>query len=284
MANNNTETKGYAPFDLYPYNPSQGPAFAFFGLFSVVCLLHLVAMIPYRSFFPLPLVIGCGMEASAYWFRSQSHNDVRKTLPFLLQNLLLLSAPPFLAASIYMSPRRIARVLEAEHLTIRPRVLTKLFVLVDTVCFVTQFAGSIISGSENADEASHGRIIILAGLSLQIAAFGFFAVWTSCFQRRLVSASFPCPLSSELPWQRYIYGLYAISVLFIVRNITRMIEFQQGSNGEILAHEAYLYVLDSSVMLAIVTIFLILHPGRLRWMAQYLGKSLALGEEHIPLA
>jgi hypothetical protein len=60
MANNNTETKGYAPFDLYPYNPSQGPAFAFLGFFSVVCLLHLVAMIPYRSFFPLPLVIGCG--------------------------------------------------------------------------------------------------------------------------------------------------------------------------------------------------------------------------------
>lgn len=222
------------------------------------------------------------VEAGAYWFRSQSHNDIRKTLPFLLQNLLLLSAPPFLAASIYMSPRRIARVLESEHLTISPRILTKLFVIVDTICFGTQFGGSIISGSDNADEASHGKIIILAGLGLQIAAFGFFAVWTSCFQRRLASASFKNQLSSELPWQRYIYGLYAISVLFIVRNITRIVEFQQGSDGEMLAHEAYLYVLDGSVMLAVVTIFLILHPGRLRRMARRLGKSVSLGE-HMPL-
>lgn len=223
------------------------------------------------------------MEAVAYWFRSQSHDNIRKTLPFLIQNLLLLSAPPFLAASIYMSPRRIARVLEGEHLTIRPRLLTKLFVLVDIICFATQFAGSIMSGSEDADEASNGKTIILAGLALQIAAFGGFTICTACFQRRLKSASFQSRLSIELPWQRCIYGLYAVSVLFIIRNIVRIVEFQQGSDGEMLAHEAYLYVLDASAMLAIVSIFLILHPGKLRRMARGLGKSGSLGE-HIPLA
>jgi hypothetical protein len=60
MANDTETTKGYAPFDLYPYNPTQPPAFAFLGLFGAVCIFHLVAMIPYRSFFPLPLIIGCG--------------------------------------------------------------------------------------------------------------------------------------------------------------------------------------------------------------------------------
>jgi hypothetical protein len=223
------------------------------------------------------------VEAAAYYFRSQSHDNLRQTLPFLLQNLLLLSAPPFLAASIYMSPRRIARALDGEHLAISPRLLTKLFVLVDTVCFVTQVAGSIMSGSEDADEASRGKTIILAGLALQIVAFGVFVICTACFQKRVVSASFQLKLATELPWQRFIYGLYAISLLFAVRNITRIIEFQQGSDGAMLSHEAYLYVLDGCVMLAIVTIFLILHPGRLRWMARRLAKSGSL-DEHIPLA
>jgi hypothetical protein len=160
--------------------------------------------------------------------------------------------------------------------------LTKLFVLVDTICFGTQFGGSIMSGSENADEARRGKVIILAGLALQIVAFVCFGICTACFQKRVVSASFQSQLSGELPWQRYTYGLYAISVLFVIRNITRMVEFQQGSNGEMLAHEAYLYVLDSSVMLGIVTIFLVLHPGRLRWMARRLGNTGSLGK-HIPL-
>jgi hypothetical protein len=54
--------EGYAPFDLYPYNPSQAPAYAFVGLFGVSGILHLVAMILYRSAFPLPLAIGCGSK------------------------------------------------------------------------------------------------------------------------------------------------------------------------------------------------------------------------------
>lgn len=309
MTNDNETKEGYAPFDLYPYNPTQPPAFAFLGLFGVVCILHLVAMILYRSFFPLPLIIGCGseyicpssstinprlrfspphppvstVEAAAYYFRSQSHDNVRKTLPYLLQNLLLLAAPPFLAASIYMSPRRIARALEAEHLAIRPRLLTKLFVIVDTVCFATQVAGSIMSGSEVADEASRGKTIILAGLALQIVAFGFFVVCAACFQNRMRSAPFQLRQGTELPWQRIVYGLYAISLFFVLRNITRIIEFQQGSDSPMLAHESYLYVLDGTVMLAIVSTFLILHPGRLRWMARRLNKSGSL-DEHIPLA
>ncbi|KAF4971616.1 hypothetical protein FSARC_1615 [Fusarium sarcochroum] len=283
MANSTDTPQGYAPFDLYPYNPSQAPAFAFLGLFGVVCVLHVVAMIPYRSFFPFPLIIGCGMEAAAYYFRSQSHDNLRQTLPFLLQNLLLLSAPPFLAASIYMSPRRIARALDGEHLTVAPRLLTKLFVLIDTICFATQVAGSIMSGSEDINEAKNGQTIILAGLALQIVAFGFFAFCTACFQKRVLSASYQLRLSSEMPWQRYIYGLYAISLLFVIRNITRIIEFKQGSDGGMLQHEAYLYVLDGCIMLCIVVIFLILHPGRLRWMARRLEKSGSL-DEHIPLS
>ncbi|KAI5456944.1 RTA1 like protein-domain-containing protein [Mariannaea sp. PMI_226] len=275
--------QGYAPFDLYAYNPSQVLALAFLVLFSLLCIFQLAAMIKYRSIFPCPLFIGCGMEAAAYYFRSQSHDNVRKTLPFLLQNLLLLSAPPFLAASVYMSPRRIARALEAEHLTIKPRIMTKLFVIIDTVCFATQVAGSIMSGSEDANQANNGKTIIFAGLALQIVAFGLFAICNAWFQKRVVSASFQLKLCTELPWQRFVYGLYAISLLFTIRNITRIVEYQQGSNGQILQHEAYLYVLDGGVMVSIVLIFLILHPARLRWMTRHGGKSRSL-DEHIPLA
>lgn len=40
------------------------------------------------------------METAAYFFHTRSHDDIRRTLPFLLQNLLLPAAPPFIAASV----------------------------------------------------------------------------------------------------------------------------------------------------------------------------------------
>lgn len=308
MSSNTTDTPGYAPFDLFPYNPSQPPAYAFLGVFGVAGILHLAAMVPYRSFFPLPMIVGCGseylffpcvhlqhgieadwsplpinqVEAAAYYFRSRSHDDIRRTLPFIIQNLLLLSAPPFLAATIYMSPRRIARVLEAEHLTVGRRWTTKIFIVVDVACFATQVAGSIMSGSENANEAINGRATILAGLVLQIIAFGLFAVCAVTFHARMFSASTALATSRMLSWQKYTYGLYVVSLLFVIRNIVRIVEYQQGSDGELLSNEVWLYVMDGAVMLAIVVIMLILHPGRLRWKARRQG-SIGSQEECIAL-
>jgi hypothetical protein len=60
---NSTETpQGYAPFDLYPYNPSQGAAYAFLAFFAMTGVAHFIMMFPYRSAFPIPMIIGCGSK------------------------------------------------------------------------------------------------------------------------------------------------------------------------------------------------------------------------------
>lgn len=217
----------------------------------------------------------CLVETAGYYFRSQSHDDVRKTLPFIIQNLLVLAAPPFLAASIFMSPRRIARVLDSEHFVIWPRLASKLFVPVDVGCLGTQVTGAIMSGSEDIDEARKGQKIIVVGLVIQLISLCFFILWTGSLHWRLRSASFDGWQLSRLRWQRPMYALYAIATLFIVRSATRIVEYQQGSDDKMLSTEAILYALDAAVMLAIVIIFLILHPGRLRFKARrFLNKGL----------
>lgn len=86
------------------------------------------------------------MEAAGYYFRSRAHDNVRQVLPFVIQNLLILAAPPLLAAMIYMAPRRIMHTLDAEkHSIIPKRLLSKLFVIVDLACFASQVAGAIMS-------------------------------------------------------------------------------------------------------------------------------------------
>jgi hypothetical protein len=58
MADHNAPD-GYAPFDLYPYNPAVAPAYAFCALFGIAALVHVATMFPYRIWFPLPLAFGC---------------------------------------------------------------------------------------------------------------------------------------------------------------------------------------------------------------------------------
>lgn len=204
------------------------------------------------------------MEVAAYWFRTRSHDNLRETLPFLIRNLLILAAPPFLAATVYMSLGRIIRALKAEELSlVSLRWLTKLFVLVDLICFVIQTAGAIMSGSEEPDEAKRGQTIIIGGLVLQIVAFAMYIICVVTFQVRVRNSPPRHCLAGFLSYRRYIFGLYATSGLFLVRNIVRIIEYKAGSDGPLLSNEAFLYVFDCCFMLTIIIIMLVLHPGRL---------------------
>lgn len=139
-----------------------------------------------------------------------------------------------------------------------------------------------MSGSEVADEASNGRTIILAGLILQIVAFGLFITLTVIFHVRMHSASKSLASTRRLSWQRYLYALYFVSGLFVMRNVTRIVEYQQGHDGEMLSNEAWLYALDAFVMFLIAAVVLVLHPGRLRMNARRFAR-LGSGEDQIPL-
>jgi len=62
--------------------------------------------------------------------------------PYIAQSLLLLLGPSFFAASIYMILGRIIRLTGGDtHSLIRPKRLTKIFVLGDVLSFFIQSGG-----------------------------------------------------------------------------------------------------------------------------------------------
>jgi hypothetical protein len=62
--------------------------------------------------------------------------------PYVMQSALILIAPAFLAASIYMILGRIITMLDAEKCSIiRLKFLTKLFVTGDVLSFLMQASG-----------------------------------------------------------------------------------------------------------------------------------------------
>ena len=192
-------------------------------------------------------------------------DESAKAGPFIMQNVLLLSATPFLAATVYMSLGRIITALDAQRdSVISIRWMTKLYVLVDIGCIASQFAGSILPASGDPQAIKNARIILLAGLITQFVALALF-MFTCWHAFRRIQRNSPWPLVADpiVKWQRYFFVIEFVTVLMIVRSVVRSIEYLQGEGGFIISHEAFVYVFDALLMFIVMAMLGIVHPGRL---------------------
>ncbi|EAA32972.1 RTA1-domain-containing protein [Neurospora crassa] len=96
---------------FWEYRPSNVAAHLFLALFALATLAHLVYFVWLRAWGCIPLILGGICLVFGYLERSYAHSDPTKLDPWLLQNMLLLVAPPLLAASLYMSYGRISTAL-----------------------------------------------------------------------------------------------------------------------------------------------------------------------------
>ncbi|KIW99503.1 uncharacterized protein Z518_11242 [Rhinocladiella mackenziei CBS 650.93] len=123
---------------FYEYRPNKAAGFSFIVLFGLATLGYLAYFFPLRAWFFIPFILDAIGEAFGYYGRAWASDNPDSASPFIMQNLLILSSPPFLAATIYMTLGRIITALEAQrHALISTRWLTKIYVLIDIGCIVT---------------------------------------------------------------------------------------------------------------------------------------------------
>ncbi|RDL40809.1 uncharacterized protein BP5553_00788 [Venustampulla echinocandica] len=177
-----------------------------------------------------------------------------------MQTLLLLLAPALFAASIYMVLGRLITYTRGEsRAPIRQRWLTKIFVGGDVLSFLVQSGGGGLMAQ--AKSQNMGKILVVAGLAIQILFFGVFTITSGIFHWRINRS--PTSESASTPWAKYIYALYAASMLILIRSLFRVIEFLGGNEGTLMSNEVYLYVFDAVLMLGVMVIFNLVHPGNI---------------------
>jgi hypothetical protein len=71
---------------------------------------------------------------------------------------------------------------------------------------------------------------------LQILFFGAFLTVAFVFHRRMLASPTKRGADPEVPWQKHQLALYGVSVMILVRNIVRVVEFVQGYDGWLLKH------------------------------------------------
>ena len=122
--------------------------------------------------------------------------------------------------------------------------------------------GGILSKG-TASAVKLGQIVILLGLFVQIIFFGLFIVVTYIFYRRMGANPTRKALSPEMPWKKYMYALFAVSALIVIRSLFRIIEYAQGNGGSIMRHEVLLYLFDSVLMFAVLVTLNVMHPSQI---------------------
>jgi len=254
-----TELKPYkGDYYLWRYIPSLPAAIVFIALFGIITALHSWRMFRRRLWFYIPFVIGGVFEAVGYVGRAKANSGTDVLMPYVIQSFFLLVAPALLAATIYMTlGRLITSVNGAEYSIIRPRWLTRLFVIGDLASFMVQGGGAGMMTSGNNQKL--GEHIVVGGLWVQIIMFGLFMITSAIFHVRFMKKS-PMVAVCGPAWTRMMYTLYAVSLMIMVRSVFRVIEYTLGHDGYPLNHEWTLYVFDSVLMWLSMVIYFLFGP------------------------
>lgn len=194
--------------------------------------------------------------------------------------MLILCAPPLVAATVYMVLGRIVRSFGAEHLSsMRPKWLTFVFVMNDVLCFCTQLGGAGVQVTGDQQVMDIGKKVVLTGLIFSLIVFACFVLIAAKFHRRLRQT--PTPLlnqNPDLPWQRYMWAIYISCFALMLRNLVRTIQFGAGQTTDVNTKEAYIYVFDAFLMFFTMFLLIIYHPGRLIKKARRLNKAGLTGD------
>jgi hypothetical protein len=141
--------------------------------------------------------------------------------------------------------------------------MTKIFVIGDIVSFTLQAGGGGIQSAGSLKLYEIGEKVIIVGLFVQIAVFGFFMVTSLICHGRLAGAPTPAADQEIIPWRRHLYVLYTTSIIILVRSVFRVIEYVQGNGGYLISHEIFLYIFDACLMAAVMLIFFVWYIGDL---------------------
>ena len=183
-------------------------------------------------------------------------------MPYIAQSLFIILPPSLYAATIYMIYGRIAVFVNSPNASIiRPTRVTKIFVIGDVVAFLMQAGGGGMMVQSSM--ANIGQKVMMFGLFVQLAFFGFFLIVALIFFKRMRSSPARYDILSygKHTWAGLLKLLFAAAVIIILRCVFRIIEFNQGYSGYLASHEIFLYIFDALPMLLVQAMFHLVHAG-----------------------
>lgn len=130
------------------------------------------------------------------------------------------------------------------------------FTASDFICCLLQGSGGALY--VNPDKADLARLLLLIGLFAQLAFFSLFILLLVYVQ---FSPRFGFRDSKLRKLWPVFVALYATTLLLHFRNIFRVVEFQQGFDGDLARQENMLYIFDFAPIYACFLLYTVMNYG-----------------------
>jgi fucose 4-O-acetylase-like acetyltransferase len=156
---------------IYGYYPSLPANAAFAGIFGLAMLVHLFYGIKYKTWsYMAALSLGCFAECVGYVARVFMNDNPWNDLAFQIQVVLLIFAPSFLAAGIYLTLKHVVIQFGAEWSRLRPALYTYVFITCDVSSLAMQSAGGAMAAMADPGEkiGDIGTNLMIAGIIWQV--------------------------------------------------------------------------------------------------------------------
>ncbi|KIX93629.1 uncharacterized protein Z520_10535 [Fonsecaea multimorphosa CBS 102226] len=258
----------FAKEGRYDYVPSFAAAVVFLVLFGIAMITNLGQMFWHRSWFWWSMNFAVAMEFVGYLTRAISIKNLDGRSVFIVQTVMILVAPAVMAAACYQAFGRVVlwvvppRFQSARHLWVPARRITPVFVGCDVFSFFIQvIGGAMVAGANTIAHANTGKNVVLVGLGLQLASFGFFVLASLRLNILLRTTLRDVALPKERNWQLFLTVINVANILILIRTLLRFIEFALGTKNYLIDHEWFFYAFDSALMFLVVVLFTVFHPG-----------------------
>ncbi|KAK7512600.1 RTA1 like protein-domain-containing protein [Phyllosticta citriasiana] len=242
-------------FALYHYDPSTALAVVLMFLFSNESLAHGWLLWRQRTWYFIPFLIGGIFEIIEYAGRFMSTRQSPDWATWAIRHAELddFAGTNSVCGFDIHGPRPNHPPRRRQIVLSHPSGLAdgKIFVAEDIFSFFTQAA------AKEDDQIKWGEHVIIAGLVIQLI---FFA---GSFHFRIIRAP---TQKAEAIWgllRQYMLVLYAASFLIITLDALRVIEYVQGSDGELMSKEMWIYLFDATLTFLVMLLFVIWHPSRI---------------------
>jgi uncharacterized membrane protein YkvI len=157
---------------IYGYTPNIGGNAVYAVMFAACALAQLIFLLRYWRLwkgYTILVLVACVAECCGYVGRILLHNNPWDGAAMSVQFLLLMVAPSFMAAALYMTLRTLVEYFGHEYSKVPTRFWTWPFVTADFIGFLLQCGGGIMASmaEKTPSLGTAGTALMITGVTLQ---------------------------------------------------------------------------------------------------------------------